>query len=212
MMYSHGLATITLCEAYGLTGDKQIGLAAQKAVNFIAAAQSPADGGWRYKPGEAGDTSVVGWQVMGLKSAQMAGLVVPPVVIDGAHKYLKKASKGNKGGLFAYLPDQGPSPAMTAAGLLCTQYLGAKRTDPSIQEGTAYLMQNLPDVKSANIYYWYYGTQVMHNVPGKDWDVWNRQMRRILIDSQAKESAPPEVGIQPGILTGKLEDESWPPA
>jgi hypothetical protein len=38
-----------------------------------------------------------------------------------------------------------------------------------------------------NIYYWYYGTQVMHNQPGPDWDTWNRKIRRLLIDSQCKE-------------------------
>ena len=69
MMYSHGLATIALCEAYGLTGDKQVGMAAQGAVNFILDAQNKADGGWRYNPGDPGDTSVVGWQLMALKSA-----------------------------------------------------------------------------------------------------------------------------------------------
>ena len=69
MMYSHGLATIALCEAFGLSGDKQVGIAAQGAVNFILAAQNKADGGWRYNPGDAGDTSVVGWQLMALKSA-----------------------------------------------------------------------------------------------------------------------------------------------
>ena len=35
MMYSHGLATIALSEAYGLSGDKVVGAAAQKAVDFI---------------------------------------------------------------------------------------------------------------------------------------------------------------------------------
>ena len=74
MMYSHGLATIALCEAYGLTGDKEVGRAAQGAVNFILKAQNTADGGWRYNPGDPGDTSVVGWQLMALKSAHMAGL------------------------------------------------------------------------------------------------------------------------------------------
>ena len=33
-------------------------------------------------------------------------------------------------------------------------------------EGTAFLMQNLPDTGARNIYYWYYATQVMHNQPG----------------------------------------------
>ena len=67
MMYSHGLATIALCEAYGLSGDKQAGVAAQRAVNFILTAQNPNDGGWRYNPKDPGDTSVVGWQLMALK-------------------------------------------------------------------------------------------------------------------------------------------------
>ena len=39
-MYSHGLATIALCEAYGLSGDHNIGAAAQGAVNYIVAAQN----------------------------------------------------------------------------------------------------------------------------------------------------------------------------
>ena len=78
-MYTHGLATICVCEAYGLSHDKQIGECAQKAINFICAAQNPNRGGWHYHgtPDEPGDTSVVGWQIMGLKSGIMAGLDVP---------------------------------------------------------------------------------------------------------------------------------------
>ncbi len=69
MMYSHALATIALCEAYGMSGDRQVGMAAQGGVNFILAAQNTTDGGWRYNPNDPGDTSVVGWQLMALKSA-----------------------------------------------------------------------------------------------------------------------------------------------
>ncbi|HWC89954.1 MAG TPA: hypothetical protein VG433_09870, partial [Pirellulales bacterium] len=36
-------------------------------------------------------------------------------------------------------------------------------------------------------YYWYYATQVMHNLPGPEWDPWNRAMRRTLIETQVKE-------------------------
>lgn len=67
-MYSHGLAAIALCEDYGISRDKTVGVAAQKAINFIQAAQNTKTGGWRYHPGEEGDTSVVGWQLMALKS------------------------------------------------------------------------------------------------------------------------------------------------
>ena len=74
-MYSHGMATIVLCEDYGVTQDKSRRRAAQKAIDFIEAAQNTKTGGWRYHPGEDGDTSVFGWQLTALKSAQMAGLI-----------------------------------------------------------------------------------------------------------------------------------------
>ncbi len=68
-MYSHGLATIAMCEAYGLSQDPNLRRPAQMAINYIVQAQHDG-GGWRYSPGQAGDTSVVGWQVMALKSAR----------------------------------------------------------------------------------------------------------------------------------------------
>jgi hypothetical protein len=54
--------------------------------------------------------------------------------------------------------------------------------------GGAYLAANSPDKGVRNLYYWYYATQVMHNMAGPEWDTWNRKMRRVLIDSQEKES------------------------
>jgi hypothetical protein len=75
---------------------------------------------------------------------------------------------------------------MTSVGLLITQYLGAEKNDPTITSGVRYLMKNIPDVKTRDIYYWYYATQVMHNMCDKDWDQWNRKMRKILVDTQCK--------------------------
>jgi hypothetical protein len=190
-MYSHGLASIALCECYGMTGDKRVGHAAQKALDFIVEAQDKKGGGWRYEPGQAGDTSVVGWQIMALKSGQMAYLNVNPAVFEKAKEYLKSASSGQQGstgggGLFSYMPGGGATTTMTAVGLLCSQYLKVAKNDPAMTEGTAFLMKNLPDNAARNLYYWYYATQVMHNIPGPDWDTWNRKMRRVLIDTQTK--------------------------
>ena len=47
-MYSHGLATIAICEAYAMTKDRDLLYPAQAAINFIVYAQDETTGGWRY--------------------------------------------------------------------------------------------------------------------------------------------------------------------
>jgi hypothetical protein len=199
-MYEHGLASIALCEIYGMTGDPQVRDAAQKAVDFIKRAQNR-EGGWRYMPGvEDGDTSIFAWQMMAYKSALMADLQVDQASMKKGYDWLMKwAHAGTRDrtmlGQFAYRPTRGPgsdggdpvpTSSMTAAGLLIVQYMGAARTDPVLEGGIKHLMANLPDNKDRNIYYWYYAAQVMHNMSGPDWDAWNRRMRRVLVESQVK--------------------------
>ncbi len=173
-MYSHGLATIALSEAYGLSGDRTVGMAAS-AVNYTIKSQN-ADGGWRDNPKDPGDMSLVGWQVMALKSAHMAGLNVGGSVFKGASKWLDSVAV-NGGVEYAVRPGQPSSLEATAVGLLCRQYLGATRDNPMITGGTDYLLQHLPDEALPNICYWYNGTQFMHNMSGYEWDTWNRKMR-----------------------------------
>lgn len=182
-MYAQGLATIALCEVYGMTNDLAVGEAAQRAIGFIQRAQNPKTGGWRYEPGtvDPGDTSVVGWQIMALKSGQMAELQVDPLVLDRAKMFLRTVGSG---GTFSYTPGGATSSTMTSVGLLCSQYLGMPRTDPAMTGGTQVLMQSLPGSGPRNVYYVYYATQVMHNLPGPDWDTWNRKMRHDLVDVQ----------------------------
>ena len=187
-MYTQGIVAIALCEAYGMTQDEVMGAAAVKAIRYIEMAQNRSTGGWRYLPGEAGDTSVTGWQIMALKSAQMAGIGVNSMVFDNADKWLKSVSTGKKNGLFMYQPYREVSATMTAVGLLCRQYLGAGRDDPCLAEGREFLLDHLPNTSSQrNVYYWYYATLVMHNFMGPDWDTWNREMRRSLVTTQCKE-------------------------
>jgi hypothetical protein len=76
---------------------------------------------------------------------------------------------------------------MTSVGLLCQQYMGVRPDNPLMQEGVSTLIRQQPDQGARSVYYWYYATQVMHNVPGAEWDQWNRKQRRVLIDSQCKE-------------------------
>ena len=178
-MYAHGIATIAMCEAYGLTSDPRIKLSTQRALNFIVYAQDSAGGGWRYGPKQAGDTSVTGWQLMALKSGQMAGLSVPKNTLNLAGRFLdsvegseKGASQADQGGSFSYLPGQPPSITMTAVGLLCRLYSGIGPKNTAMQNGVRKLRDHSPG-KDDNIYYLYYATQVMHQMQGESWRYWN---------------------------------------
>ena len=81
---------------------------------------------------------------MALKSAHMAGLNVGGSVFAGARKWLDSVAVQN-GAAYSYQPNQPPSNTMTSVGLLCRQYLGAKRDNPMLTGGMDYLMKHLPD-------------------------------------------------------------------
>jgi len=185
-MYAHGQAAIALCEAYALTGDDQLRDPAQRALGFIVRAQHR-EGGWRYEPGQPGDTSVVGWQLMALKSGQMAYLHVPTRTFELAGVYLDKAQHDEDGSRYCYQPRNRMNETMTAEGLLCRQYLGWERDHPGLKKGVDWLLkEHPPSEKKPNIYYWYYGTQVMHHFGGTEWDRWNARMRKALVEMQRK--------------------------
>lgn len=169
--YAHGLATIAMCEAYGLTSDPAIKASAQMGLNYVVASQDPVGGGWRYTMRSSGDTSVTGWMVMALKSGQMAGLTVPKTALKKAESFINSCESTDKGG-YGYLPNSGESPAMTAVGALCRQYMGVSPRNASLLASIKKIKQN-PPASTPNIYYLYYATQVMHHMGGEAWDFWN---------------------------------------
>ena len=187
-MYSHGIATIALCECYGMTGDQSLRDPAQRAIDFIVAAQDPKTGGWRYRPRDSGDTSVVGWQVMALKSGQMAALNVPAKSLQDAQRWLDSvAGKKNRLGQFSYQRNRNFNPAMTAEAILCLEYLDNERESESLMQGTEFLLKNLPAKNRETSYYWYYGTQSMFHLQGEPWRRWNESIHPLLVQTQRKD-------------------------
>jgi hypothetical protein len=199
-MYSHGLASIALCEAYAMTQDSRLRPAAQRALEFIALAQDPAGGGWRYVPRQPGDTSVVGWQLMALFSGRMGELEVSPAVEQRASRFLDSVAADATGGSYVYMAGWDPSPVMTAEALLCRMYLGWPREHPGIVRGVRWLLEkHPPDAHRREIYYWYYATQVMHHVGGETWRRWNAKMRELLVGAQLKRGHSAGSWDPPGI-------------
>lgn len=187
-MYAHGQATIVLCEALALSQEKWLRKPAQLAVDFVVAAQDRRGGGWRYAPGEPGDTSVLGWQIMALRSAQMAYLKVPEDAFQDASRYLDRAQTDNYGGMYGYQPGEAATESMAAEAMLCRMYSGWRPDHPGIRAGVNYLFEVAPPrYRDIDIYYWYYATQVMHHVGGEPWQQWNSVVRDTLIQSQVRD-------------------------
>jgi hypothetical protein len=179
-MYDQGLATIVICEAYGMSRDERLKLPAQKAINYIVAAQHQG-GGWRYKPKEAGDTSVTGWQFMALKAGETAGLIVPAECFQRVALFLDSVTAPDGG--YGY---QGPqsTPTNTAIGMVCRQYMGWKADRAEMREGIEILKTHSPPLGGTSVYYYYYATQAMREVGGEEWESWNSKMREMLIQRQ----------------------------
>ena len=202
-LYSHAIATIALCEAYGMTQDPRLRRPAQKAVNFIEESQHPTRGGWRYSPAYGADTSVTGWMIMALKSGELAGLTVDQKAFERVEHWMELAQASEEQPfLFRYNPyaadtptqrhGRQPTRAMTAVGLLMRLYTGWSRTNHHMMMGARTLDQNLPNLGTSDspkrdTYYWYYATQVMFHMGGEQWQRWNQALHPMLTKSQLQE-------------------------
>ena len=191
-LYAHAMATMTLCEAYGMSGDDRLRLPAQLAVKYLLESQHAAAGGWRYGPNQAGDLSATSWMFLAMRDAQMAGLTIEATPLKRAERFIDSCAAGPdeaKLSRYAYEPNKEAKLSLTAAGLLTRQYLGWKRDNPHLQAGAAYLVQNQPPESATQlgqIYYYYYATQVLHHLEGSEFDLWNQRMREHLLRTQEK--------------------------
>ena len=202
--YSHGIAALALCEAYGMTGDVSLKDAAQRGLDFIARTQHRQRGGWRYNAQVSSDTSVTGWMMMALKSGELAGLETRTRTYQGISFWLSLAQSDESGDRYRYNPfapdtptqrhGRIETPTMTAVAGLMRMYTGWTRSTPELRSIADYLLQ-FPPTQGDNAspkrdtYYWYYATQVMFHMGGDHWKLWNEQLTPLLINSQIKDGA-----------------------
>ncbi|TWU15081.1 hypothetical protein Poly21_22730 [Allorhodopirellula heiligendammensis] len=201
-LYSHGIASLALCEAYGMTQDRELKEPAQRCIHYIAGTQHRRRGGWRYTPQVSSDTSVTGWMMMAVKSGELSGLNVPPEVYEGMDRWLSLA-KLSPAHLDRYVynpfapntPQQAhgrlPTPTMTSVGILMRMYSGWSREIPEMQSAADYILEYPPRIGTRqeplrDTYYWYYATQVMFHMGGDYWEKWSGFLTPVLIDSQIK--------------------------
>jgi hypothetical protein len=186
-MYCHAMATCSLSEAFGMTRDGRLREPVRRAIAYTVSSQDATGGGWRYRPGEPGDTSQLGWQVMSLKSAELAGIPVPERTRQGIVRFLQSVSSGKHGGRASYRPGEQATRTMSAEALVCWQFLGLARDHPACNEAGEYLLGELPGDGQYNLYYWYYGTLGMYQLQGTHWQRWNAALQTALLSRQVKE-------------------------
>ncbi len=186
-MYCHAMATLALCEGYALTGDSRLREAATRAIAFLVRARARDGLAWRYAPGEpVGDTSILGWVVMGLKSAKEVGIPIPDEasVRRGTLLWLDNVASGQAKGLARYQPAVGVTPTMTAEAWVCRQFLGVGGPGPASAEAAEFLLRNDSYRGSTNFYYWYYATLALYQHGGEPWTRWNARIRDRIIGLQ----------------------------
>jgi hypothetical protein len=180
-LYSQGIATLALCEAYAMTRDRDLQATCVEAVRFIVNAQNKPGGGWRYYPGELGDTTVTGWMLMALKSAQLSYISVPSDVWPLAKHFLDTVQEDG-GAAYGYQSPEKDRTTMTAIGLLCRMYGGWPRHQEALGRGVRAVGRKGPS--KSDLYFDYYATQTLRHYGGSEWHTWNRAMRDYLVESQ----------------------------
>ncbi len=184
-MYEHAAATLLLSEVYGMSERPEIPAAVQAAVRVIVNAQND-EGGWRYQPfNRDADISVTVMQILALRGAQRAGMVVPAETIQRAIKYVKRCA--DRGGGFLYQTGSGqPNYARTGAGVCSLEVCGDYDCD-EVRRGLDYLIANIgQDVQNEHYHYGtYYAAQAVYQAKDeRRWQQWFPPMRDQMLGQQ----------------------------
>ena len=179
-MYGHGVATLALAEALGMTRDDVLARPVRDAMRFIERAQDTHSGGWRYLPGQPGDTTVTAWQLAALRSAGLAGIAVPSPTMEGISRFLDRVQT-RRGEAYGYQSPQA-RPCTSAIGLLCRLYTGWPE-EATIDRGLTALAKGGPDPDA--IYLNFYLSQALMQRDHPLWSKWNVRNRDQLVARQA---------------------------
>jgi hypothetical protein len=193
--YSHGIATLALSEAFGMTGDERLRGPAQRALDFLAGSHRNVPGAWRFLPGLDADSATISWQLATLRSGQLAGLHVEERTIEAAKAYVVRMREAE---------GQASTATTTAVDLAMQLHLGGSRNNAQLRPAAETLLAHPPefvrepepgtelvelptDSPSRDTYYWYYGSEAMFYLGGEDWQTWSRQLYPQLIETQVSD-------------------------
>jgi len=193
---NHALAATALAEVYGMTCNRRYRRAAQRAMGFVLAS-----GGDKFRP--TGSDLAMGLEMLALRAGEFAGLDVPAK----ASLEIRTAMAAIPDTSAKAAPKELPPNTVTKS-LLSGMYLMAKDdpnvSDASLQRIVAHLVNDRPDWKRGDMYYWFCGTLAMrqwlnrafekYHSPEKAkardmvkaWKFWNAALRSTITENQAR--------------------------
>jgi hypothetical protein len=191
-MYQHGICTLMLAEAVGMTEGKlaeEIRKKLERAVIIILRGQRTSGfhkGGWRYQVnGNDSDISVTGWQLMALRAAKNVGCDVPPERIEMAIEFINKCHDPFSGG-YRYMPGSGVTIACTGTSVLALELSGKEyhRSPKSLKAGSYILNGTLSSRRPHYYYGIYYCSQAMFQLGDNYWNTFREKLHDQLFGSQ----------------------------
>ncbi len=185
-LYTEGLCTLAIVEAFVMGGTSSHYEAAQKGINHIVKSQRP-KGGWNYRGNEegAGDTSVTGMMFQPLKQGQMAYLDFDTEGLTRGRAFVDLMTFADDH--VAYREGEGRRKiAITTIGNLVRVYSGLGFDDAKVKAGLQLVLKDRAHMES-NIYFLYYGAMLTFLAGGDAWQTWRGLMLPHLLAKQVKE-------------------------
>ncbi len=194
--YGHGYSMLFLSQVLGEEEDmdrrKRLIEVLTKAVKFSGDAQTK-KGGWGYVSArdgsdfDEGSTTVT--QVQGLRGCRNGGIKTPKEIIDRAIAYIYSCQMSDGGICYSSNSRGSSRPAITAAAI-ATLFNAGEYEGERVKKLIDYCKTNLFNLAGANSYgHWhytyYYYTQAVYRLGGKDWEDYRDRLHRRLMSEQA---------------------------
>ena len=211
-MYNQAICAYALADLYSQSMHSPAGLNFQepveRAVKFLLESRNPGKA-WRYQPRDGqNDTSVTGWVMMALKTADHCGITVPAEAFAGIKSFYDDVTDPNYGQVGYTEPGSKAvmshedirnimiQPSLTAIGVMTRIFIDKKASDPIIKLGVAEILKSLPawDTSKSGVidyYYWFYATYCLNQYDGPDgpgWKAWNEKMKDVLLKNQCSKA------------------------
>ncbi len=196
--YEHGICLMAIAESVGMGGSSATRESALRGIDYCLSQQNPS-GCWNYtRSATRDDLSVTGWNIMGLKSALVAGL--KPQRIRSAFRKCgaffdkQKETTGDTAsdtnGMAWYTPQRNrggngqKGDACVAIAMLCRQFMGWKKNNMWLQAAADNQTAKIPNWGNRNVYRIYYASLTLFQMGDPHFKKWNQPVRDMIIENQ----------------------------